>query len=277
MIQKVLKRSVSFVPWRLRGVVKKIPLVAPLQRWLLTKYLEGREFVHIVDAGPARGLRYPVRLPEDKNIWTGMDELFVSTALCQAIPEGGVCVDAGAWHGFFAGVMALAGAKKVYIFEPFPDNCVRIHKLMKLNPLLTMQLFQAALGDKSGNGEFRITQSSDTGKLANSPILEQGTNKGSIQVRVHALDELIAAGTIEAPDVIKLDVEGAELLVLKGASTLLASSKPILLIEVHSRSLAWECYKLLKDHGYEVCVLETNRPPDFITEPEVCHFYANPR
>lgn len=254
-----------------------MPLVAPLQRWLLARYLEGEEFVHTVDAGPARGLKYPVRLPEDKNVWTGMDELFVSTALRQAIPEGCVCVDAGAWHGFFAGVMALAGAKKVYIFEPFPDNCVRIHKLMELNPSLPMQLFQAALGDKSDNFEFRVTQGSDTGKLVNTPIIEQGPDKDCIQVRVHALDELVAAGTIEAPNLIKLDVEGAELLVLKGARTLLACSKPILVIEVHSRSLARECYELLREHGYELHVLETKHPPDFTTEPEVCHFYANPR
>ena len=274
MVQALLQRSVSFVPWRWRGTIQRLPLVAPLQRWLLARFLEGREFIHTVDAGPGRGLRIPICLPEDKDIWTGTDELVLSTALRRVIREGDVCADIGGWHGFFAGVMALAGARKVYLFEPWPDNCSRIRRLVELNPSLHMQLFQAAVADKSGDAEFCLTQSSDTGKLATLSLPQHLKAGRRIQVRVHTLDELVAAGVIEAPDVIKLDVEGAELLVLKGASTLLAQSKLRLFIEIHSRSLARECYELLRSHGYEVCVLETNRPPDFSTEPEICHFSA---
>ena len=70
----LLRKSVSLVPWQIRGVIKKMPLMAPLQRRLLARFLEGHEFIHMVDAGPARGLRYPITLPQDKGIWTGTYE-----------------------------------------------------------------------------------------------------------------------------------------------------------------------------------------------------------
>src|SRR5690349_16529357 len=75
MIRAMLRRSVGLVPWKWRGAIKRLPLIAPVQRWLLMRFLEGREFVHTVDAGPAGGLRYPIKLPDDKGIWTGTYEL----------------------------------------------------------------------------------------------------------------------------------------------------------------------------------------------------------
>ena len=141
-----LRRSVAFVPWRWRRVIKRVPLVAPLQRWLLEQWLTGREFVHTVDAGPARGLKFPVTLPEDKGVWTGTYELEFSTALSEAVRPGDVCLDIGGWRGYYAGLMALAGAKKVFVFEPLPANCFQIRKLIDLNPELPLTLFEAGVG-----------------------------------------------------------------------------------------------------------------------------------
>src|SRR5438874_12869499 len=144
-MQSWLKKSVALVPWRLRGAIKSIPLVAPLQRWLLERLLEGHEFVHTVDAGPARGLNFPIKLPEDKGAWTGTYELEFSTALSQAVQPGDVCVDVGGWRGFYGGVMGLAGADRVLIFEPLPANCAQVQKLIELNPKLPHTLFEDAV------------------------------------------------------------------------------------------------------------------------------------
>ena len=50
----LVQRSVSLIPWRLRNAIKKIPLVAPLQRQFVARFLEGREFIHVVDAANPR-------------------------------------------------------------------------------------------------------------------------------------------------------------------------------------------------------------------------------
>jgi len=88
------------------------------------------------------------------------------------------------------------------------------------------------------------------------------------------LDSLIERGAIEPPDVVKVDVEGAELLVLKGLSRALRDHRPALFLEIHTRDLAKECEEFLKQRGYDVVVLETMLPPDFESEPDICHFVA---
>src|SRR6266480_2084709 len=166
MFQAVLRKSVSLVPWRMRGAIKKLPLVAPLQRWLLTRFLDGREFVHTVDAGPASGLEYPITLPDDKGIWTGTYELELATAIAGAVRRGDVCFDCGGWRGFFSGVMALAGASRVFAFEPLPANVAQLRKVIALNPDLPITLIEAAVAEQSGPLEFVVMPQSSMGKLA---------------------------------------------------------------------------------------------------------------
>lgn len=269
MLRTILRKSIGFVPWGLRARVKRLPLVAPLQRWLLSRFLEGREFVHTVDAGPARGLKYPITLPQDKGIWTGTYELELATLVAAATRPGESALDVGGWRGFFGGVMALAGASPVYIFEPTPANCTQIRRMIELNPELSIELVEAALSQEEGLLEFVLMPESSMGKLSTSSFQEYNQSGRKIQVRTAALDGLLAAGKIRPPSVIKIDVEGAELLVLRGASKLLAIYRPTLFMEIHSPQLAHDCRALLEATGYEVQVLEPG-------ECEICHFHAKP-
>lgn len=269
-VQALLKKSISLVPWRFRNAVKSIPFIAPLQRWLLERFLEGREFVHTVDAGPARGLNYPIKLPEDKGIWLGTYELELATQIAAAVQPGDICLDVGGWHGFFGGVMALAGAERVFIFEPLPANIAQIRRMMQLNPQLSLDLIDAAVGDKDGTIEFCVMRDSSMGKVANSSFQQENQSHRQIQVRVTTLDQWSNRGTDVAPSVIKIDVEGAELLVLRGGHELLAARKPRLFIEAHSHSLAGDCQQLLEQLDYDVHTLESS-------EREICHLVASPR
>jgi hypothetical protein len=76
-----------------------------------------------------------------------------------------------------------------------------------------------------------------------------------IDVEVRALDELISSGTVEAPDLIKMDIEGAEVGALKGALTMLSAQRPSLLIEIHGTGAELE--PLLEAHGYESQVIDS--------------------
>ena len=109
-MRKLLSKSISLVPWKARRLIKSLPLVARLQRRLLSSLLEGQEFVHVVDAGPARGLSYPVTLPQDKGIWTGTYESELTKRVASTVKRGDICLDVGGRRGFFAGVMAVADA-----------------------------------------------------------------------------------------------------------------------------------------------------------------------
>jgi FkbM family methyltransferase len=272
----LLRKSISVVPWQIRGVIKKMPLMAPLQRRLLARFLEGHEFIHTVDAGPARGLRYPITLPQDKGIWTGTYELELATHITQAVRPGDVCLDVGGWRGFFSGVMALAGASNVFVFEPLPTNAIQIRRMIELNSKLPIELIEVAIGDQINSSKLRVMPETSMAKLSTSSFQSDHQEGDLIEIRIETLDHLRATGLFLHADVIKIDVEGAEAMALRGAEQLLRSNRPRLFIEVHSRSLARECNQILLDYGYLVNVLESGAPPDFVSEPEVCHFKALP-
>ena len=255
MIRRVLRRSVALVPWPLRQAIRRMPLLAGAQRWLLARFLEGREFTHTVDAGPARGLRYPVTLPADKGIWTGTYELDLARAIAAAVQPGDVCFDIGGWHGFFAGVMALRGAKHVVVFEPLPANIAQLRKMLALNDSLPITVVEAAVADRDGELEFVVMPETSMGKLSASSF-QQSRNGTRMHVRAVALDALIARGEASVPAVMKIDVEGAEMFVLAGARNLLAMHRPTLFIEAHSPALRRECQSFLEDLGYVVRVAE---------------------
>lgn len=274
MISWLLQRSISLVPWKLRETIKHRPIFAYAQRRILESCLHGREFVHLVDAGPARGLRYPVVLPEDKGVWVGTYEAEFAAALASAVRPDTVCYDVGGWRGYYSGIMALAGASSVFVFEPLPENVLRIRKLAALNPELPIKLIESAVGDRVGTSVFTVMPDSSMGKLADSSFQSSESGVCEIEVGIVTLDSLIESGRIAPPEIVKIDVEGAELLVLQGFVSALKSHKPVLFLEIHSRELAKKCTGFLGNMGYGVVVLETRRPPDFQNEPTVCHLLA---
>src|SRR5438045_5980152 len=156
MFRRLLSSSVNAVPWSLRARIKKLPVIAPLQR-LAVRHLLGRcEFIHTINAGPASGLKYWVQMPEDKAVWSGTYELELSAALAAAIRPGNICLDIGGYHGFFAGTCALAGAETVHVFEPLPVNAERIRKLMDANHELPLEIHQIARASIPAEASYRI-------------------------------------------------------------------------------------------------------------------------
>ena len=273
MISKLLRQSVSLIPWKWRTRIKDVPLVSSLQRWLIKQFLNEERFIYTINAGPAASLNYPIQLPDDKLIWTGTYEVEFSQALADAVNKGDICYDIGGFRAFFSGVLAVAGAKTVYIFEPFPDNCRQIQAVIAANPQLpSLHLLDIAVGEEIGCAEFSVMPEASMGKLSSSSFQQEATEAKKITVPITTLDNLVQSGQLELPNLIKIDVEGAEIFVLRGAVQILQKYKPKLFIEVHSRELARKCNELLTGIGYKVIVMETDKQPDFVSEPEVCHF-----
>jgi FkbM family methyltransferase len=146
--------------------------------------------------------------------------------------------------------------------------------MIELNPTLPIEIVESAIADYVGVTTFQVLSETSMAKLDESSFQSDVKGDNRIDVHVETLDNLHALGRFERVDVIKLDVEGAEAMALRGAKNLLAQYRPRIFIEVHSRLLARECADLLAGVSYSVEVLETGRAPDFISEPEVCHFVA---
>jgi FkbM family methyltransferase len=251
-LPQLMSRCLAAVPYAWRAQVKRVPLVGALQRWVTSAALDGRPFVHLSDAGPARGMRFLVQLPEDKSIWTGTYEADFAAAVAAGVRPGAVCYDIGGWHGYFAAIMAAQGAAAVHVFEPMPGNADRIARLAALNPGVTIHLHRMAVGDGDGEVELRLMPESSMAKIADSPFQPEMTAAEAIRVPLARLDTLVAAGSVPPPDLIKLDIEGAELMALRGALDVLGRHRPVIFAEAHSAALLADCEHLLAAAGYRI-------------------------
>src|ERR1017187_945658 len=118
-LKGILGEGVNYIPYPLRPWIKNVPGIAGLERWLVARFLSDQPFVHTINVGPAMGLRFEVSLPLDKAVWTGIYEPEFTTAM---VKPGDIFYDIGGYRGYVSGAMALAGASKVFVFEPLPAN-----------------------------------------------------------------------------------------------------------------------------------------------------------
>lgn len=233
-----------------------IPGLASLQRAIVTRTLNGQEFEHRVDAGPAKGVKFLIKMPEDKGIWTGTYEIDFATRLAASVKPGKVAYDIGSWHGFFAGVMSAQGASRVHVFEPLPVNSDRIRRLIALNPDRAITLHAAAVGDSESEMDLMIMPETSMAKLETSMFQADNKSATRVRVKVRSIDAMIVAGEIEPPALMKIDVEGAEAMVLRGARETLRRHRPVIFAEVHSSALLGECRALLEAEGYLVKLID---------------------
>jgi len=244
--QKLLSWSIGFVPGSMRGAIRRIPGVAAAQRFAVQSLGRNEEFEHKIDYGPAKGLYLPIRLPQDKSFWKGTYEEHFCRRLAGAVKAGDVCCDIGAFRGYTAGVMALAGASRVAAFEPAPGNQEVIARVCALNPNLPIDLFRAAVGGEEG--EIKITIHEDSSM---NFIGEDNSGRPAVEVKMVTLDGLLASRAISAPQLLKIDVEGAEASVLRGAANTLRESVREIFVELHHEQARFECLALLGEAGFE--------------------------
>jgi FkbM family methyltransferase len=159
----------------------------------------------------------------------------------------------GAWS---IPAAALVDKGKVISFEPDPENQQRLLKNYKLNGLTNFQLMPIAVGDNPGEMELFTA-----GAYAASPSLRP-VNKisTSIKVKIETVDHLISMQEIPPPSIVKIDIEGAEMMALKGMSNLLSGNyKPrALVLELHPLFLPsfhtnlTEIFQFLMEKGYQI-------------------------
>jgi FkbM family methyltransferase len=169
---------------------------------------------------------------------TGDAEPEVQEALAELIEPGQTVYDVGANIGFFTILCSrLVGPTgKVYAFEPIPENLVTLRHNIALNNLTNVIVVEQALSASTGTAEMFVSPWSAFHSLnvdGASKRENHGPDGGQITVETVTLDEFVQGEGVSAPDLIKLDVEGAELLVVAGMRETLRTVQPLLLVEIH--------------------------------------------
>lgn len=274
-MRKLMRVLLKVVPFPVRNRIKSIPILAALQRAIVARTLDGREFEHEVDAGPAKGITFLVRMPEDKGIWTGTYEIDFASRLAASVIPGAVAYDIGSWHGFFAAVMAAQGASDVHAFEPLPANAERIRRLITLNPGRAITLHAFAVGEREAEMDLMIMPETSMAKLEASAFQASKTCMERVRVNVQSIDAMIAAGEIAPPALMKIDVEGAELMVLAGARETIRGYNPVIFAEVHSASLLDQCGQYFSAESYAMELIDAD--PAAARAKDVYQIKAAPR
>jgi FkbM family methyltransferase len=187
--------------------------------------------------GPLRGKKWVVR-SSFQSCWFGVYEYEKQEQFRQTIKPGDVVYDVGANVGFYTLLASvLVGPPgKVISFEPLPRNLALLRRHIQLNRLRNVEVYAGAVSGKPGTARFDAEGLPEMGHLS---------DRGQFEVEVFQLDELVASGRIPPPQVMKIDVEGAELDVLEGASRLLREHRPVILLATHGEEVHRGCLELL--------------------------------
>lgn len=172
---------------------------------------------------------------------------------------GMTAVDVGAHHGLYTLLAAkLVGHRgKVLAFEPSSRERRRLERHVRLNGMANVTVDERAVADASGEADFFLVQGfRDWGNSLRPPAVPEATEQ--VRVKVCRLAEALTQRGVEAVDFIKLDAEGAELAVLRGAREFLQRTpRPAILAEVQDlRTAAWgyaarEIIALLTNWDYQ--------------------------
>jgi FkbM family methyltransferase len=188
--------------------------------------------------------------------WLGTYELPIQECLARELKQGHIFYDVGANAGFFSlfASMCVTEAGHVFAFEPLQENIQIIYDQLQLNQVTNCTLVESAVSDCCGNAEFYKGSDTSTAHIKTS----QNESEKSTIVKTITLDEFTKSHP--APDLIKMDIEGAEIQALKGSRKLLSSAKPpAFLIELHSPDIAKEVYMIFKKMDYLFCNLKLQK------------------
>ena len=210
----------------LSNAAKAIP--PPLKNVLKLALFRPGSHERAVLAGALKGLRFDFDLRADTQKWRGVYEQSLQRWLSEYVEPGSTCLDVGAADGYFSVFMAkLAGPTgAVHAFEP-SELCERIPSNVELNK------HTHALAPVSVYNQFVVS---------NTACSDQPSGV--------SIDEVVTNASLERVDVIKVDADGAEADVLRGACRTLERFHPHLCVEIHSRDLSSAVRQILGRYGY---------------------------
>lgn len=234
-------------------------VLRPTARWLSRGRVRGRLYTAIsrllrdsevtVPNGRLAGLRL-VATGSSAGYQLGITEPAVQEELAARLHSGMSFYDIGANIGFFTmlGARLVGPTGHVCAFEPLPGNLAVLRRNLKLNGFDNVTVIGCAVSATGGSGWLRAATSL-TAEITDAP------SGDGLEVEVVAIDELLVAERLPAPDVIKLDVEGHEPDALRGMLSTLRRFGPSVICEVHDPNSGQRVAALLEAIGYTVSEL----------------------
>ncbi|MGO9455398.1 MAG: FkbM family methyltransferase [Candidatus Binataceae bacterium] len=192
--------------------------------------------------------------------WLGTYEREKQDQIVKYLHPGMTVYDIGAHSGFYTLLFSrLVGSQgTVYSFEPCPQGMWFLLQHARLNALNNVRVIQTAVSDAAGLYPMSIDFDSYTNRLC-------ARDQTPLLVATISIDTFDG----HPPDLIKIDVEGAETAVLRGATKTLGESRPVIFLALHGADRGRECAVILRDSDYTLYTLNGALAGDSITTDEI--------
>ena len=199
-----------------------------LLRWVKRQVLSSDTRFRRVQFGVASGMQLPMNRQNNLRMELGLFEWQLSPFVRKFTRGAKVAYEVGSAEGYYvlAFCRLLGSSGRVVAFEAQEDEIAALKGTLARNGMSErVTIVKGFVGEKEGPGFVTI-------------------------------DGVARQRDVLPPDIVKIDVEGAELKVLQGMEDTLAKASPKLLIEVHALELETECIRFLEARGYEARVVD---------------------
>ena len=153
------------------------------------------------------------------------NDIQIARKLSNLAPPEGVIFDLGANIGLYSLVFAANRTRRVYSFEPFDKALVYLRDNIRLNQMRNVEVHPIVLSDREGVCRFSV----DTVTQSTSHISAKG--EPGIELPCSDLDSYMSKMNLPLPDLIKMDVEGADEAILRGMERLLREKRTYVFLE----------------------------------------------
>lgn len=184
---------------------------------------------------------------------------------------GDYVIDAGAGVGEYtiAASVTIGRSGKILAVEANSQPFRYLKKNASMNPFKNIVALRAAVAGK--NGKLKLFRPAGT-SFVDSIIKSWVGKTESYLVRSFTVDTLVKKFGMKKLDILKLDIEGAELVALKGAKKTLSEMRPKIIIETHGKNVHNDVVSFLRKQGYGID-LEKKK----FDEPFIALVYASPK
>jgi FkbM family methyltransferase len=161
--------------------------------------------------------------------------------------------DIGANVGYYTLLLSrLVGPTgKVHSFEPNPETAKLLRKGLQANKIRNVEVYEMALGNRNGHGEFQYESSGDCdATLAEGIYLHKPKHLKKVITPMVTLDNFVQSKHINKVDFVKIDTQGADLLVLQGMRDVIRRCHPIIICEMIGDKQIKEGKSFLETYGY---------------------------
>jgi FkbM family methyltransferase len=219
----------------------------------------------------------------------GVYEPEESPVLLASAAGAQVVFDIGANAGFYSlhWLSRLAQGGQVHAFEPVPSTYARLARNVELNSAADrIHINNFGMGDEPKKISIFLPEFSGSG-AASIKNLHPEEKSIEVEVSIDTLDRYFAAAKLDRLDLVKVDVEGAELMVLQGGRQTLSRHQPLLFLELlrkWSKPFGYhpnDVIALLSEFGYDCCSFENGKLIRFHTVTDETRqtnfFFAHPQ